>query len=98
MGCRHGQELKVFTGHTGNVTSVAFSKDGKRAISGSGDRTTRLWDVTTGKELLVLKGHAHGVAGVALSANGLMAITASEDHTLKIWDLADKSGDKEPAC
>jgi hypothetical protein len=37
-----------FTGHTSYVTSVAFSPDGERIVSGSEDQTIRVWDATTG--------------------------------------------------
>ena len=36
--------------HDGPVNSVAFSPDGKWVLTGSGDRTTRIWDATTGDE------------------------------------------------
>jgi WD40 repeat protein len=36
-----------FKGHTGPVTSVAFSPDGKRIVSGSADKTIRVWNVET---------------------------------------------------
>ena len=41
----------VLTGHSNSVNSVAYSPDGKHIVSGSGDRTVRIWDAATGKEV-----------------------------------------------
>ena len=61
------QVLRTLAGHKGGVNSVAFSPDGKRALTGSFDGTLRLWDLATGKTLLTLKGHTGGVRSVAQS-------------------------------
>jgi WD40 repeat protein len=39
------------TGHSREVTSVAYSPDGIRIISGSADNTVKVWDAATGKEV-----------------------------------------------
>ncbi len=44
-------EVFVQLGHSSPVSSVAFSPDGKFALSGSSDSTTRLWNIETGKEV-----------------------------------------------
>ena len=48
---------QTLVGHTGEVWSAAFSPDGKRIVTGSWDRTAKVWDAGTGQELLTLKGH-----------------------------------------
>ncbi|MCP4349806.1 MAG: hypothetical protein GY795_30360 [Desulfobacterales bacterium] len=41
------------------VGLIDFSPDGTKAISGSEDKTLKLWDVETGQELQTFKGHNH---------------------------------------
>ncbi|MCY2954923.1 MAG: quinolinate synthase NadA, partial [Planctomycetota bacterium] len=75
-----------FTGHTDFVHAVAFSPDGRTAIS-SAD-TLKLWDVATGKDLRSFTGHTAWVTSVAISPDGRTAISGSQDQTLKLWDVA----------
>ncbi|MFB2897811.1 NACHT and WD repeat domain-containing protein [Aerosakkonemataceae cyanobacterium BLCC-F50] len=69
------------------VISVAFSPDGKRIVSGSGDSTVRLWDATTGKPIgSPLKAHESGVFSVAFSPDGKQIVSGSYDKTVRLWD------------
>ncbi|WP_176329739.1 WD40 repeat domain-containing protein [Thioflexithrix psekupsensis] len=49
--------LRTFRGHTNDVRSVAFSPDGLLALSGSDDKTLKLWEVSSGQCLRTFKGH-----------------------------------------
>ena len=63
--------LQTLEGHTDEVTSVAFSPDGKQIVSGSWDETVRRWDAATGQQLLpAFEGHTDGVTSVAFSPDG----------------------------
>jgi hypothetical protein len=85
-----GREVRRFSGSGPDkpVGSVAFSPDGRQALTVSNeDRAVRLWDVQTGKEIRVLKGHTAHVHGVAFSPDGRRALSGSEDGTMCLWDL-----------
>ncbi|KIM32666.1 hypothetical protein M408DRAFT_184821 [Serendipita vermifera MAFF 305830] len=77
----------VFVGHTRGVNSVAFSPDGRRIVSGSEDRTIRVWDAETGEVVTgPLKGHTDRVFSVAFSPDGRQIVSGSSDGTVRVWD------------
>jgi WD40 repeat protein len=78
---------RTFEGDTGGVNSVAFSPDGRFALSGSYDTALRLWDVAAGQCLRTFKGHTRSVNSVAFSPDGRFALSGSEDTTLRLWAL-----------
>ena len=79
--------IRILKGHSHRVYGVAVSGDGRRAVSASGDKTLKVWDVESGRELRTLHGHSAAVRGVAVSGDGRLAISASLDKTLKVWDV-----------
>ncbi|MBC8164315.1 MAG: caspase family protein [Bryobacteraceae bacterium] len=81
-------ELVPQMGHTSSVTSVAFSPDGRLALSTGFDDTLRVWEVATGTELRRFGAHTDHIESMALSPDGNLALSGSRDKTLKLWDLA----------
>ncbi|KAJ3897008.1 WD40-repeat-containing domain protein, partial [Lentinula edodes] len=74
-------------GHEYWVDSVAFSPDGTRIVSGSADKTLRIWNARTGAQIGVpLQGHEHWVNSVAFSPDGTRIVSGSADKTLRIWN------------
>ena len=71
---------------------MAFSPDGQRIVTGSGDGTAKVWDAASGRELLTLKGHSDRVASVAFSPDGQRIVTGSGDETAKVWEAASGTG------
>jgi WD40 repeat protein len=74
---------------------VAFDDAGGRIVSGSWDKTVRIWDAESGAELACLRGHRYGVMSVAFDDAGRRIVSGSWDKTVRIWDA--ESG-AELAC
>jgi len=78
-------EIFVQSGHSGSVSSVAISPDGKYALSSS--KSMKLWDITTGREIRTFEGHSRPITSVAFSPSSKLALSGSLDNTLKLWDI-----------
>ncbi len=85
-------ELVVQTGHSFRVTPVSFSPDGKYIVTGSEDKTAKLWEVATGHEIRTFSGHTSSVNSVGFSPEGKYIVTGSGDtggdRTAKLWEVA----------
>ena len=82
-------------GHSEEVQSVSFSPDGKQIVSGSEDKTLKIWDAKTGKAVHTMRGHSDIVWSVSFSPDGKQIVSGSEDDTLKLWswDAETKTGE-----
>lgn len=79
--------FKVLRAHLLPLTNCAFNKSGDRFITGSYDRTCKVWDTNTGTEMLSLEEHKNVVYTMAFNnPYGDKIVTGSFDRTAKIWD------------
>jgi WD40 repeat protein len=89
---RDGRRLAVLKDSEPEVTravlGVAFTPDGQRLATASGDHTARIWNVDTGREQLVLRGHQAELYAVSFTDDGRRVATVSGDGTARIWDAS----------
>jgi guanine nucleotide-binding protein subunit beta-2-like 1 protein len=82
-----GVTTRRFVGHTNDVLSVSFSADNRQIVSGSRDRTIKLWN-TLGdcKFTITDKGHTEWVSCVRFSPNpqNPVIVSAGWDKIVKV--------------
>ncbi len=81
-------ETQTLQGHTGNINSLAWSRDGLRLATASDDQTVRLWDAASGQVQFVMAGHREVVTTVDFSPDSRRLLSADARGTIKLWDVA----------
>jgi WD40 repeat protein len=79
--------VRQMLGHSAGIGELAFSPDGRKALSCSADGTIRLWDIDTGEQLRTLGGHRGAVNSVVFSRDGQRALSSGSDATARYWDI-----------
>lgn len=79
--------VKVLSGHQKQIQAIAIGPNGYILVSGSQDKTLRIWNLKTGQLLYQLTGHEAAIASVAMSPNGRKVVSGSLDRTLIAWNL-----------
>ncbi|BAY13155.1 serine/threonine-protein kinase [Calothrix sp. NIES-2098] len=75
------------TGHNGSINSLAFSDDGNTLVSGSTDKSIKIWNLQTGTLKTTLNLHSSEVNSVAISRDGKTLVSGSKDGNIKISKL-----------
>ncbi|KAH6621510.1 LIS-1 2 [Chaetomium sp. MPI-SDFR-AT-0129] len=85
------KNTRTLTGHEHSVSAVRFipgSGPTNLLVSTSGDKTLRLWDVSTGHCVRTLQGHTGWVRDVCPSPDGRYLLSAGTDQTARLWDIS----------
>ncbi len=69
------------------MRSVSLSPDNKYIVSGSSDKTVRVWEIATGKTFKKLEGHADAVKSVMWSRDVNYIVSGSSDATVRVWEV-----------
>jgi WD40 repeat protein len=80
-------KIIVQSGHYAPVMSIDYSADGKFIITGSKDKTLKLWEVATGREIRTFTGHTKSVTGVKFSPDGSKVVSVSYDQFAIVWSV-----------
>lgn len=96
-----GKSKRILTGHSEAVSALAIAelpqssllaeKFGSQRtpilISGSSDKTIKLWNLSTGEVIHTLSGHSGSIISLAISPDGQIIFSGSIDETIKLWSL-----------
>ena len=78
---------QTISAHSDWVRCLSFTPDGSKLVSGSFDKTIKLWQLATGAVIHTLADHPKGVFALAVSPDGKLLASGSWDDTIKLWDL-----------
>jgi WD40 repeat protein len=78
---------QTLSGHKGVVSSIEFSPDGRRLMSGSWDGTVKVWNLTTFAEANSYQWPIGRIQALAIAPDGLRAAAGGDAGGIWLWDL-----------
>jgi len=73
--------------HGAPVQAVAFSPDGRLLVTGSEDRTVKLWNIENGALRTTLTGHEGTVRDVQFTPDGRHVVSSGNDGSVRVWNV-----------
>lgn len=84
---QRGTCVRVFTGHTGPIHTVAVSPNGRLMASGGEDQSIIIWDLGSGKKLKSMTGHTGFIYTVSFNSDSTVLVSGGADGTVRAWDV-----------
>ncbi len=91
VNLENGQITHTFSGHTAAIRSVGFSTDGNKLVSGSDDKSVRLWDLRNPAkpDLAKIEALPAAIVSVGTNADGTIILAGGSDNTLRLYNPVD---------
>lgn len=89
-----GTAVRMFTGHTGNITALECSPNGKLLATADDQGSIIVWDLDKGARVKRMRGHGKGgIWSLSFSVESSVLVSGGADLTVRVWDVVQKAAD-----
>ena len=86
------KEVSRLSGHALPVRWIELSPDGNRVVTGSDDKTARVWETLSGAPVATFKGHSTFLTSVTFLRSGREVATVGAEGSAYLWSLLPRGG------